>query len=210
MNQFFSLGQHIATAAHKQDAAQLNIKSAFIETLEHSPTFCAELCGSLGAMLEMAGKENSFERHLLDTLQKEACEGNSTAQFLQSEIVDSFLEVLGEGSTDMTKEALQGGGALAGVLARLGLSATPGMTKLLLGTGAAIGTSAGALNWMLNRHSKQDEEDIMATQARIDEYNRITDELQRKLKDKGISPDQDETKKKIKGVSGAEQVNIYG
>ena len=210
MNPCFNLGLQIATLAHEQDNEQLYIKKAFVDELCSAPTFCSEICGGVAMLFEMAGKEASFERHLLDTLQKQAAAGNPAAEQLQAEIVDSFFEVLGEGYTDLTKEAMQGGGALAGLLARLGLSATPGVTKLMLGTGAAIGTSAGALNWALNRHANQDEEDIMATQAKIDEYNRITEELQRKLKDKGISPDKEETKKKVKGISGAEQVNVYG
>jgi hypothetical protein len=185
---FHNLGVALATAHRGGAIADLHVKHAFQEELLGDPAFTDRVCDRIGTMYELAGKGTSFERCLLTTLHKEAAVGNSSARALQREFVDSFLDVLADSPT-LDKSAAAAAGGVSAALARLGLATTPGALKLLLAAGVMGGTTMGALHWGLNRDSREDGKDISEMQARVDEYNRITDQLSEKLQSKGVRPE---------------------
>jgi len=54
----------------------------------------------------------------------------------------------------------------------------------------AGGGIAGGLYWLLNRHSEEDEDEAEVVKAKIDYYNKISDEIKRQLGTKKLNPAQ--------------------
>lgn len=199
-----NLGIQLAAAIKGVPASSVEAFSAFNKAAGESPEFTAEVAHSLGVMYELAGKENSLERHLLHVCQKQAAAGNPAAEAILEEFADALYDTLGSNEELSKAAAVAGGGAVAKLLTSLGLS-TPGAIKTLLLGSAALGTGAGALHWKMNRDSVQDQADIEAMQAKIDTYNRITDEISERMRDKGIVPGAEED---LEELSGAQRVDV--
>jgi hypothetical protein len=206
MTSDIKLGMALAAVAHGTSLSDFVSSEAFNKEAGASPTFNAEVAHTIGTMYELAGKENSLERHLLHVCQKQAALGNDVAEAILEEFSEALYDTLGS-DEDLSKEAaVAGTGAVASLLAKLGLS-TPGAIKTLLLGSAALGTGAGALHWKMNRDSVQDEADIEAMQAKVDTYNRITNEISSRMKEKGIVPGQEED---LEELSGAQRVDFSG
>ena len=204
-----TLGILLACEYYGVDPEELTkTASARLDTLLDSPAYRAELVHSMETLYDMAGKQGHLDRHFLRVLNKQASLGASCAQDLQKKACEVLFEVLGE-SPDMTKEA----GVVAGLaakLSRLGISVTPALLKTLMYTGTATGIGAGALTWGLNRHSKQDNADLESMQSQIDAYNRITDEISGKLRDKGVVPGEDYDPEDVRQLAGAKHISVQG
>lgn len=204
-----NLGILLACEYHGVDAEELTKTAATrLSTLLDSPAYRAELVHSMETLYDLAGKAGHIDRHFLGVLNKQASLGAKCAEYLQRGACEVLFDVLGE-SDALTKEAGIAA-SLAAKLSRLGLSVTPGLLKALTYTGTAAGLGVGALAWGLNRHSKQDDADIEAMQARIDAYNRITNEISGKLRERGVIPGEDYDPESVRDISGADQVSIQG
>lgn len=67
--------------------------------------------------------------------------------------------------------------ALAGGVVRN----TPALIKQIATLGLASGAGIGSLAWLLNRHSRQDEDEIEAIKAKRDYYRKLTSEIRDEL-----------------------------
>jgi hypothetical protein len=78
------------------------------------------------------------------------------------------------------------GGAIASraltPLATKAVAFTPDLMKLILGGAVLTGGALGGLGYVLNRHSKDSDEDIETMKARIAYYNQLSGELQNRTK----------------------------
>jgi glycerate kinase len=67
---------------------------------------------------------------------------------------------------------------------------TPDIVKSIATAGAVGGGITGGLYWLLNRHSQEDEDEAEVVKAKIDYYNKISDEIKRQLGTKKLAPSQ--------------------
>ena len=84
----------------------------------------------------------------------------------------------------LTKEA----SSLLPNLVSLTGRATPEAVKIMAGAGALGGGITGGLYWLLNRHSQEDEDEAEVIKAKIDYYNRLSNEIKRQLSGKNLPP----------------------
>jgi len=86
-------------------------------------------------------------------------------------------------STVLTGEEVKCASAkwLLGLVGR-GVSLSPEMLKALLGVSALTGGAIGGTAWKLNRDTVEDEADLEAMSAKIDAYDRISNDMEESLK----------------------------
>lgn len=197
---YFALGASIASEHMGLTPGDVIESSSFFETLYKSASFRDQVDLAVQGIYVILGKGGSLERYAVKAAFDLEREGNQEAKEICDEIMDCFMEI---GFSTQGKSA--SAGALAGILAKLGLTTGRGaLSGLVYGAGLA-GAGLGTIGWALNRDVNQDRADNEALQAQIDAYNRMTNEIRRKLKDRGIEVDEQD-ERDIKAITGAERV----
>lgn len=69
-----------------------------------------------------------------------------------------------------------------GSLAGRGLALTPDLIKILFGVSALGGAAVGSAAWKINRDTKQDDDDLETMKAKIDTYDRISNDIEDELR----------------------------
>ena len=191
------------------DSGHVRKKAAASALLNHAPAR-RKILAHLSDMFDACGKEASEANRFIIGLNKLSHTGNKVVEGVHQTVTEDFLRILGE-DAGLDKEASQvSRGALLSILGRLGFSTAPGIQRALLLGAAGTGTAAGALYWAGNRGVTQDADEVEAMKERIKVYDRITRDMEESLRGRGLTGNRVEDEKRLKEISGAESVGIYG
>ena len=183
-------GQKIAALAYGCSNGDLALADGLISTLE-DPThpqygnFQRVLCKYAADAFAHAGYTTGFEHHLF----KEASQVEEWYPEMDN-ISNAVLNGLGTvfarckndadfKAHEAIKEASLNGvfPAVAGGVMRN----TPDLIKNVAPLGIGAGAGVGSIAWLMNRHSRQDEDDLEAMKAKIDYYKQLTNEIKSEL-----------------------------
>jgi hypothetical protein len=195
---FFNLGVKLASAARGRDPQSLVAISGLVSTIdnpkEENYGFIQKFACKVAAdAFAEAGRKTEFEYHIFEKL------ATASTWFPEFDSYsDAVLSALGKVAMDyeqQTKEASneaivkEASNFLPGLIAMAGKT-TPDVIKALAGAGALGGGITGGLYWLLNRHSQEDEDEAEVIKAKIDYYNKISDEIKKQLGTKKLAPAQ--------------------
>lgn len=199
-NPYFSLGASIACEHFGMTQGDLVEKSATLSELYKQSSFHRYVSSVVQGAFVLKGEGGSKARYAVKAAFERLANGDERALDICSDIIDSYLDCDAHG-----QEKSASAGALAGILAKLGLTSGRGaMAGLVYGAGLG-GAGLGTMGWALNRNVHQDRADNEVLQAQIDAYNRMTNEIRRKLKDRGVEVDEQD-ERDIREITGAERV----
>ena len=164
-----------------------------------SPEYTQKVASLVIDICDNGSEPNSFMRNYVDVVRKQAAQGHGYSQRVLADITDSFFKVAGDFEMDFhevvkaasaVKEAtsVAGVGALSSALARLGIGAAPGVVRTLLAGGAGLGVGLGGMHWLLNKDTREDQEDVEVLRAKIDAHDRLQRDLRREMSRKGMVP----------------------
>ena len=131
-----------------------------------------------------AGRKKEFEYHMLDSLSKSAVWYPELDQYS-----DAVFNVLGKLAYEYEKEkdeslkdavVAKSASFLPGLVSSTA-KLTPDAIKAMALAGAFGGTATGGLYWLLNRHAEEDEDKAEQVKAKINYYNRISNEIKNQL-----------------------------
>lgn len=75
-----------------------------------------------------------------------------------------------------------------------GAALTPDVIHAMLGMSAGAGAALGGIGWRLNRDTQQDADDLEAMKAKIDTYDRISNEIESEMQDRARAKPADKHK----------------
>jgi hypothetical protein len=180
MNEFFTTGASLGEIL--LGAAPGMVKSAAyeVEAVGESPAANRAVCKIAADMYEACGKEWQAGHHLYRKL--------ASAQDVPEETFDMFvgpvLEVLGGGHVKEAVTLKQLMATIAGGAVGLVPSGVASAAALSAATGAGIGATA----WYLNRDASSDSMEMENIKRRIDQYDKATAQLNRRLSRQGLLP----------------------
>jgi hypothetical protein len=195
---FFNLGVKLASVARSRDPQSLVTISGLVSTIDnpkeanygYTQKFVCKVAADAFAE---SGRKSEVEYHVFDKL------AGVPVWFPEFDTYsDAAFAALGKVATEyenQIKEASseevvkQSNNFLTGLLTTAG-KATPDVVKNLAGAGAIGGGVLGGLYWLLNRHSEEDEDEAEVIKAKIDYYNKISDEIKSQLGTKKVAPAQ--------------------
>jgi len=196
LNQDFRTGIALAALAQGRKPTDVREKAAKLDTLRKDPWYPGEVCKAMGRCYTLAGRGNDLAYHVIDQAVKRA---DVDPEMLRR-IYDDALQAFG---AVMEKSAAGGLGTFVGGLFRAGGPAI----ETVLALAALGGTAAGATSWALERGSKQDKDEVEVTKAKIDAYRQISEEMDEKLRARGLIP-ASEKKEMVRHMTGAD--HVYG
>lgn len=211
-NSFYNLGVKLACAARGKDVNDIIVLEEMLNKV--ADTKAANygyaqrmICKVASEFFAEAGLKDEYEFHLFDKL------ANAPQWFPEmDDFSDAAQEGIGRVALEMNEEAqTQNGdavvkfasGILPAALSMAGRS-TPEVVKTMAGAGALGGGVMGGLYWLMNRHTKEDEDEAEVIKAKIDYYNRVSGEIKRQLANKGRM-NTDEAKRTAKAPAGNKQ-----
>jgi len=195
---FFNLGVKMASAARGRDPQSLVTISGLLSTIDNPKEanygFIQKfVCKVAADAFSEAGRKNEMEYHVFEKL------ANTTIWYPEfdsySNAVFAALGAIATEHEQQVKEASsetvvkQAQTLLPNLISMAGKS-TPDVIKGLAAAGALGGGITGGLYWLLNRHANEDEDEAEVVKAKIDYYNKISDEIKRQLGTKNIAPAQ--------------------
>ncbi len=195
---FFNLGVKMASAARGRDPQSLVTISGLISTVDNPKEanygFIQKfVCKVAADAFSEAGRKNEMEYHVFEKL------ANTTIWYPEFDSYsNAVFAALGSIATEheqQVKEASaetvvkQAQTLLPNLISMAGKS-TPDVIKGLAAAGALGGGITGGLYWLLNRHANEDEDEAEVVKAKIDYYNKISDEIKRQLGTKKLAPAQ--------------------
>jgi hypothetical protein len=193
---FFNLGAKMASIALDRDPQNLVTISGLVSAIDNPKEanygFVQKfVCKVAADAFSEAGRKTEFEYHIFDKLANtvvwypEFDSYSNAALSALGKVAMEYEEQIKEASNEaIVKEASN---FLPGLVAMAGKS-TPDVIKTLAGAGALGGSITGGLYWLLNRHSQEDEDEAEVIKAKIDYYNKISDEIKKQLGTKNIAP----------------------
>jgi hypothetical protein len=195
---FFNLGVKLAAAARGRDPQNLVTISGLVSTIDNPKEanygFVQKImCKVAAQAFEEAGRKNEMEYHIFDKLAHTSAwypefdTYSNAALFALGKIVTEKEQQIKEASNEeITKQAQN---LLPGLIAMSAKSA-PEAVKVIAGAGALGGGITGGLYWLLNRHAQEDEDEAEVIKAKVDYYNKISDEIKRQLGTQKLPPAQ--------------------
>jgi len=195
---FFNLGVKLASAARGRDPQSLVTISGLISTVDNYKEtnygFIQKFACKIAAdAFAEAGRKNEIEYHIFEKLahtpswHPEFDAYSDAALVSLGKIADEYEQQIKEASNaTIVKQAAS---FLPSLLTTAG-KVTPDVVRAAAGLGVAGGGIAGGLYWLLNRHSEEDEDEAEVVKAKIDYYNKISDEIKRQLGTKKLNPAQ--------------------
>jgi hypothetical protein len=192
----YGFGQDVALAlgglTHREG---VRMKSAVSQldarTNPKARVFEQQVIKMAALMMKESGNMDTVSFHVADTITKSATT-YWPSQF--SEFAGMVLQAMGREAARY-KQASEGD-VLSGeevkaastkwLLSLLGRGAlmTPEILKGLLGVSALTGGAAGGLAWKLNRDTAEDEAELEGMKAKINAYDRISNDVEQTLKDR--------------------------
>jgi hypothetical protein len=195
---FFNLGVKLASTGLGRDPQSLLTISGLVSTIDNTEEanygFLQKFtCKVAADAFAEAGRKTEIEYHIFEKL------SHAPIWYPQFDTYsDAAFAALGKVATDYeqqrkdaanTQVVKQAQNLLPGLLAMAGRT-TPDVVKALAGAGALGGGITGGLYWLLNRHSQEDEDEAEAVKAKIEYYNKISDEIKNQLGTKKLAPAQ--------------------
>lgn len=201
-------GKKLAALAYNCSNSDLAMADGLVSTLEDHThpeygNFQRVLCKYAADAFDKAGQCTGFEHQLF----KEASQVEEWYPEMDH-ISNSVLNALGtvfalaKNDADFkAHEAIKEAAlntlfpAVAGGVMRN----TPGLIKNIATLGIGAGAGIGSLAWLMNRHSRQDEDDLEAMKAKIDYYKQLTNEIKSELGGKPVV-DEDSVETAVRNV----------
>ncbi len=179
----------MAAALNNKSAKDMTALCGFVATVDNSKEanygyIQRMACKIAAEAFAEAGRKKEFEYHVLDSLSKSATWYPELDQYS-----DVVFNVLGKLAYEYEKEkneslnndiVSKSAGLLPGLISSTA-SHTPDIVKTMAMAGALGGSATGGLYWLLNRHSEEDEDKAEQVKAKIDYYNRISNEIKNQL-----------------------------
>ena len=195
---FFNLGVKLASAARGRDPQSLVTISGLVYTVDNYKEtnygFIQKFACKIAAdAFAEAGRKNEMEYHIFEKLahtpfwHPEFDAYSDAALASLGKIADEYEQQIKEASNDTIVK--QAANFLPSLLTTAG-KVTPDVVRAIAGVGAVGGGITGGLYWLLNRHSEEDEDEAEVVKAKIDYYNKISDEIKRQLGTKKLNPAQ--------------------
>lgn len=195
---FFNLGVKIASAARGRDPQSLVTISGLVSTVDNPKEanygFTQKfVCKVAADAFSEAGRKHEIEYHIFEKLASTPIWYPEFDTY--SDAVFSALGAVATEHENTKKQAdaevivKQAAGLLPQLITTTGKS-TPDIIKSLAAAGALGGGITGGLYWLLNRHSQEDEDEAEVMKAKIDYYNKISDEIKSQLGKKKLAPAQ--------------------
>jgi hypothetical protein len=195
---FFNLGAKLASATLGRDPQSLVTISGLVSTIdnpkEENYGFVQKLvCKVAADAFSEAGRKAEIEYHIFEKLAHTA---NWYPEF--DAYSDAALMALGKVAVEheqqikeaSTEEIVKQANNILPNLVSMAGKSTPDVIKSIATAGALGGGITGGLYWLLNRHSQEDEDEAEVVKAKIDYYNKISDEIKRQLGTKKLAPSQ--------------------
>lgn len=192
-----AFGQSLAFIANGYGQGEANAICGFDQTMEnheHKKAFEQGVANLVEVIMRESGNMHKLSYHVAKQI------GDHVGpiwpeQF--SEFSDIALRAIGRESLSQKRAAEEEGEMLTeeetkaasakmllGLVGR-GAALTPDMVRALLGISAGAGAAVGGIGWKLNRDTQQDEDDLEAMRAKIDTYDRISNDIESEIKDRG-------------------------
>lgn len=193
---FFNLGVKLAAAAHNRDSNNIVALSGFASTIDNAKEanygFIQKFaCRVAADAFAEAGRKNEMEYHVYEKLASAPLwyaefDRYSDAAFaaLGAVAMEHEQQVKEAKADALVKEAKN---FLPNLISMAG-SSTPDIIKAMAAAGALGGSVTGGLYWLLNRHSQEDEDEAEQIKAKVNYYNKISDEIKRQLGTKKLAP----------------------
>lgn len=187
--QFFNLGAKIAATAFNKSAADLTLIDGFVSGLDDTSnpnygTLQQMVCKIASDAFDEAGRKDEPLYHVYDGLTK------ASTWFKEFDIFsDAALRAMGKlafethnlNDTQVKDDVVKQARNLLPNLINIAGSTTPELVKATAGAGVIGGGLLGGLYWLLNRHSNEDENKAEAIKAKINYYNKLSDEIKKQL-----------------------------
>jgi hypothetical protein len=195
---FFNLGVKLASSARGRDPQSLVAIAGLVSTIDNPKEanygFIQKfVCKIAADAFSEAGRKNEVEYHIFEKL------AHTSIWYPEFDVYsDAAFASIGKLATEhehQIKEASseelvkQAQNFLPNLISMAGRS-TPDIIKSLAAAGALGGGITGGLYWLLNRHSQEDEDEAEVVKAKIDYYNKISDEIKKQLGTKNVAPAQ--------------------
>ena len=186
---FFNLGVKLAAASYGKTDQEIVAVSSFVNTISNTKelgygNMQKMICKIAATAFDEAGRKDDVCYHLFDKL------ASTDTWFPELDIFSDAAAVsFGKLAMELNDKAAADACAtltksaqtlLPMALTSLGKSA-PDIMKTLAGVGTVGGGIAGGLYWLLNRHANEDEDKAEAIKAKVDYYNKISDEIKSQL-----------------------------
>jgi hypothetical protein len=197
-SKFFNLGVKLAAAVNNKTDKELCAISGYLDTIgNHKEANYGALqkmvCKIASDVFDEAGRKYDFEYHFLKELSKSA---NWLPEL--DKYSDAVLMALGKVATeyevqkgdDFKDGVVNKSASLLPKLIGMAGATTPELIKAMAAIGAAGGAATGGLYWLLNRDSQEDETESEAVKAKIDYYNRVSNEIKNQLGKQKLPPSQ--------------------
>lgn len=195
---FFNLGVKLAAAARNRDSNNIVALSGFVSTIDNPKEanygFTQKfVCKVAADAFAEAGRKNEMEYHIFEKLAQAAVWHPEFDRY--SDAAFAALGKIAFEQETQAKEAKadllvkQAKNFLPELLSMAG-SSTPDIIKAMAAAGALGGGVTGGLYWLLNRHAQEDEDEAEQIKAKINYYNKISDEIKNQLGTKKLAPAQ--------------------
>lgn len=186
---FFNLGVKLAAVTHNQAPENMVALDGFVSTVGNYKeqgygNLQRMLCKIAADAFDEAGRKNDLTYHVYEKL-SHTPEWYPVMDMYSDAAMVAIGKVAAEYEKSLSTESRDvlvktATGLLPAMLIQGGKS-TPDIVKNLAGVGALGGGVAGGLYWLLNRHSNEDEDKAEAIKAKIDYYNRVSNEIKQQL-----------------------------
>lgn len=193
---FFNLGVKLAAAVRNRDTQNIVSLSGLTSTVDNPKEanygyVQKFVCKVAADAFAEAGRKAEMEYHIFEKLASAPVwhpqfdNYSNAALIALGKVAMEHEQQEKEAATEaITKEAAT---LLPNLISMTGKS-TPDIVKGLAAAGALGGGITGGLYWLLNRHSQEDEDEAEVIKAKIDYYNKISDEIKRQLGTKKVAP----------------------
>lgn len=188
-DKFFNLGVKIAALVANKTPVELAAIDGFVSAVDDNtnPNYGALqklTCKFAADAFEEAGRKSDITYHVYDQLSKYATWYPALDTFS-----DAALKAIGKLSLECNKEAANNekneiakqAKNLLPELISFGGESVPELVKNMASIGTLGGGLAGGLYWLLNRHSNEDEDKAEVIKAKINYYNKLSDEIKNQL-----------------------------
>lgn len=193
---FFNLGVKLAAAARNRDSHNIVALSGLTSTIDNPKEanygyVQKFVCKVAADAFAESGRKTEIEYHIFEKLASAPVwhpqfdnYSNAALAALGKMAIEYEQQEKEATAEAITKEAST---FLPNLISMTGKS-TPDIVKGLAAAGALGGGITGGLYWLLNRHSQEDEDEAEVIKAKIDYYNKISDEIKRQLGTKKVAP----------------------
>lgn len=196
MNPYRQFGINLVCSLAGITPADFEFCKAASDTLEapgNDLVYGRYLSRIAAGLYKEAGKMERLEHFIYEEMSKAAewsPELNAYIEPVEIALGRAYRDILEKQHAEtVTKEANAGAlnAYIGGEILGQGLALTPTAAKALMTLGVGSGAAAGALWHILNRHGNEDDDKLEAMKARIQQYDKITNEISHDLRRRGLA-----------------------